>query len=226
MKNYLQTNGKPAFLYSDKHSVFRVNHGENISKPTQFARAMKELGIELINANSPQAKGRVERANGVLQDRLVKELREHNISTIEEANNFLPTFIDKYNQRFGKPAANPFNAHHPLEHNLDLDKILCNKETRKISKNLEISYKNTIYQINAPNRANRLKGCFVQVIEQMDGTIFIEYQGETLDFIIYEGITVQPKVVDHKELVAQWERICKKRKPNKNHPWRNKSINF
>lgn len=221
MESYLQVHGKPVCLYTDKHGTFRVNHGKDRSKPTQFARAMKELDIKMIAAHSPQAKGRIERANGVLQDRLVKELREKGISTLEEANLFLPAYFEKYNKRFEKEPASPFNAHRELEHNQDLDRILCNKESRKLSKNLEISYKNGIYQIQAPNRINRLRGVGVQVIEKSNGEILIEYKGELLDFIWYEEIEVQPEIIDHKELVSKWERSLRKsHKPNKNHPWR------
>ena len=227
MKNYLQTHGKPICLYSDKYGVFQVNQGRDRSKPTQFARAMKELGIKTITAHSAQAKGRIERKNGVLQDRLVKEFREQGISTIEEANIFLPTYIEKDNRRFGKAPNSSFNAHGPLEHKQDLDQILCSKEARKISKNLEVRYKNGIYQIQAPNRVNRLRGAGVQVIEKMDGTILIEYNGELLDFTLYEEFNNQPKILDHKELVAQWERSSRKNKPGKHHPWQSgKSVNF
>ena len=221
LKNYLRMHGKPLCLYSDKYGVFQVNHGKDRSKPTQFARAMKELGIKTITAHSPQAKGRIENKNGVLQDRLVKELREQGISTIEEANLFLPIYIEKHNKRFGKMPASSFNAHCELEHKQNLDQILSCKEARKISKNLEVRYKNEIYQIQAPNRVNRLRGASVQVVEKMDGEILIEYKGELLDFVVYEEFNEQPKVLDHKELVAQWERSLKKsHKPNMNHPWR------
>lgn len=96
--------GLPCAYYSDKHSVFRVNRSGALSGDgmTQFGKMLKDLNIALICANSPQAKGRVERSNRVLQDRLVKELRLNSISTIEEANAFLPSFMEKHNQRFAK----------------------------------------------------------------------------------------------------------------------------
>ena len=228
LDNYLHLYGKPICLYTDKYSSFRVNNGEDRSKPTQFSRAMKELDIKMIAANSPQAKGRIEKANGTLQDRLVKELREEGISTMEEANLFLPNYFKKYNKRFGKTPASPFNAHRPLEHNQDLGQILCSKEARKISKNLEVRYRNKVYQIQAPNRINRLRGAGIQVIEKMDGKVLLEYKGELLDFILYEEFNQQPKIMDHKELVSQWERASRKsHKPNRYHPWRSgKSVNF
>ena len=225
MENYLEQYGRPVCLYTDKYGSFRVNHGKDRSKPTQFARAMRELNIKMIAAHSPQAKGRIERANGILQDRLVKELRERGISTIEEANLFLPYYFKKHNKRFGKEPAASFNAHSPLNNNQDLNNILCNKETRKISKNMEINYKNEIYQIQEPNRINSLRGVRVQVIEKANGDMLIEYKGNFLNFVWYEELEKQPQIVDHKELVVQWERTTKKNKPNMSHPWR-KSMNF
>jgi len=228
MKKYFQNHGIPVSLYTDKYGVFRVNQGKDRSKPTQFARAMKELDVEIISAHSPQAKGRIERKNGVLQDRLVKELREQNISTIEEANIFLPSYLERHNKRFGKTPASFFNANRKLDQNQNLDQILCCKEQRKISKNLEVHYKNKIYQIQAPNRVNRLRGASVQVIEEMYGKVSIQYKGELLEYVLYEEFNEQPKVVDHKELISHWDRSPAKRyKPKKNHPWRSsKSMNF
>jgi hypothetical protein len=220
MKNYLSTHGKPVALYTDKYSVFRVNNGQNRDHPTQFVRAMKELNIKMIVAHSPQAKGRVERANSTLQDRLVKELRRQGISTIEEANEFLPRYIEDYNKRFKKAPASAFNAHTLLDHTTDLNKILCSKEVRVISKNLEVNYNNQIYQIDAPKRVNTLRGAKVHVIEQMDGKILFEYHREFLKFKLYKETKAQPKEVDYKELQTEHEQSKKPNKPKKNHPWR------
>nr|VXZ93046.1 Integrase core domain [Klebsiella pneumoniae] len=100
LRDYLDKYGRPLALYSDRHSIFRVNNPEREGELTQFTRAIKTLGIEPIHANSPQAKGRVERANQTLQDRLVKELRLRNISDIETANLWLSEFVKDYNSRF------------------------------------------------------------------------------------------------------------------------------
>lgn len=100
-RSYLERHGRPLAFYSDKDSVFRINRAETLTEGvTQFGRAMQDLQIELICANSPQAKGRVERANGTLQDRLVKEMRLRQINTIDSANAFMPVFMDEYNRRF------------------------------------------------------------------------------------------------------------------------------
>lgn len=107
---YLSQHGRPVALYSDKHSIFRVNLPEREHELTQFTRALKSLDIEAIHANTPQAKGRVERANQTLQDRLVKELRLRGISDLEAANAFLPAFIADYNARFAVASQSPPDA--------------------------------------------------------------------------------------------------------------------
>lgn len=109
---------------------------------------MKELGIEMIFAHSPQAKGRIERAFGTLQERLVWEMRLKGISTIEEANKYLPSFLEKHNKRFAVKPANPFNAHRQLNQSQSLKYILCKKEIRTTSKNLEVQHHHTTYQLS------------------------------------------------------------------------------
>ena len=116
LRGYLNDHGVPLALYSDRHSIFRVNNPEREGELTQFTRAIKTLGIEPIHANSPQAKGRVERANQTLQDRLVKEMRLQNISDIETANAWLPTFIEAYNNRFATSPRTTDNAHLDVHH--------------------------------------------------------------------------------------------------------------
>src|SRR5664279_6380405 len=113
---YLEAHGKPVAFYSDKHGIFRVNAKDAVGGDgiTQFGRVLSELNIDIICANSPQAKGRVERAFATLQDRLVKELRLAGISTIAAANAWLPGFIADYNDRFGREPVNAKNLHRPL----------------------------------------------------------------------------------------------------------------
>ena len=123
-------------LYSDKHGIFHLNHpqaacGDGL---TEFGRAMQGLDIQIIRANTPQAKGRVERANQTLQNRLTKELRLLNISTPEEVNVFLPVFIEEYNRRFAVEPRSSLDAHRPLSSTDDLDRILSRRETRSLSK--------------------------------------------------------------------------------------------
>ncbi len=113
LKDHLDKHGRPLGIYVDKHSIFKVNHQEAKSGIgiTHFGRVLKDLGVELICAHSPQAKGRVERKNGVMQDRLTKEMRLRGINNIQDTNKFLPKFLEELNSRFGKEAANPENAH-------------------------------------------------------------------------------------------------------------------
>jgi len=126
-KRYLIGHGKPVAFYSDKHTVFRVSDRDAKSGNglTQFGRALHELNIDIIYANSSQAKGRVERMNLTLQDRLVKELRLEGIDTIEDGNDFLPGFMDTLNAKFSKEPINPTNLHRPLTEMDNLEDSLC-----------------------------------------------------------------------------------------------------
>ena len=137
---YLEAHGKPVAFYSDKHNIFRVNNGEGGDRVTQFGRALESLNIDIICANTPQAKGRVERAFGTLQDRLVKELRLAEIATIEAANAWLPGFVANYNGRFGRQPANAKDLHRPLTAADDLDEILAWREERTVTQNLTLHY--------------------------------------------------------------------------------------
>ncbi len=215
MKEYIERHGIPGALYTDRYSVFKVNQG-NEENDTQFGRAMKELGVELIYARTPQAKGRVERANGTLQDRLVKELRLQNISTIEEANAFLPVFLTKYNAKFGKPAKSSFNAHRPLKQKENLEHILCEKNIRKVSKDLEISFEGQIYQLQTHQYRNRLKGKKITIIRTLNGELVMQYNEELLGFkTLQDSISL---VLDSKQLATYQEK--KQWKPSKRHPWK------
>ena len=221
-EEYLTNYGRPVAFYTDKHSVFRVNH-PNIRKKdslTQYGRALTELGIHLICANTPQAKGRVERANQTLQDRLVKELRLHNISTIEEANSFLPTFTKDFNKRFSKQPKSPINAHRTIE-GYNLSKIFTLKETRKLSKNLIMQYKNTLYQIKSSRPGYTLRKAIVEVREAKDGKVSIEHKGRPLAYKPYHEQEFQGKEVLSKLLNEEVDTLTKpKWKPTRRHPWK------
>jgi hypothetical protein len=134
--------GRPLSLYSDRHAIFggsdRIHHA-------QFIRALKELKIESILARSPQAKGRVERLNQTLQDRLIKEMRLRNISTIDEANRYLPKFIEEFNEKFSKKPRGQFDAHRPLDSDYDLKRSLTRCEIRTIhGRNMATNYLSAI----------------------------------------------------------------------------------
>lgn len=158
LNTHLEQHGGPVSLYSDKHSIFRVNMPNNEEKLTQFNRALKTLDIELICANTPQAKGRVERANKTLQDRLVKELRLRKIDNISDANKYFPEFIKDYNQRFAKQASSAVDAHRPVLHDKkEMELILSLHHKRKLSKNLTCQYNNLEYQIQTKQTGYRLR---------------------------------------------------------------------
>ncbi len=146
MESYLRQHGKPLALYSDKLSVFRVNLPNDLSGSgtTQFSRAMYQLDIEVICANMPQAKGRVERANQTLQDRLPKEMRLRGITTMSQGNVYLPEFIQDFNRHFARVARDSHDVHRPLRPQDDLARILTVQETRVLSKNLTLNYNKVI----------------------------------------------------------------------------------
>jgi hypothetical protein len=149
LNDYLLKHGRPMCLYTDKHGVFRVNMpSASEDAQTQFARAMEELDIKMIQANSPQAKGRVERANRTLQDRLAKRLQLIGIKTIEEANRYITeTYIAEYNHLFAVEPTSPVNVHRPLKEEHHLTQILALHSSRVVSKNHTIQYDNKVIQI-------------------------------------------------------------------------------
>jgi hypothetical protein len=220
LEEHLQKHGRPLALYVDKHSIFRVNR-EELKKGTgitHVGRVLKELDIELICAHSPQAKGRVERRNGVLQDRLIKEMKLRGISTIEEANQFLPEFLRDFNKRFGKEARNPEDAHRRMRDEDDLTRIFSHKDTRKLSKDLIFQHHGTSYLIETKT-PNRLKYATVQVIWKKEGPIEVEYNGVKLHYKKWsEAIYEQPQICDSKEISSWVDR--KLTKPGRYHPWR------
>lgn len=218
VKEYVENYGRPLAFYSDRHSIFRVNHKEALTGNgmTQFGRALKELDIKLICANTPQAKGRVERANQLLQDRLVKEMRLLNISNMKEGNRYLPKFIKKHNQRFGVAAQSEQDAHRALLSQHSLSEILVKKESRHLSKNLTFQYEKNIYQIETKRAGYAMRHAKVQVIENK-GKISISYQGKNLPYTIYHQQEKQGEIVDIKNVDCFFER---RKKPAKHHPWR------
>jgi transposase len=184
VEKHLTTYGIPIAFYADRHSIFQVSRKSNVAhkKPsiheeeeglTQFGRAMKELGITLIPANSPQAKGRVERINATLQNRLVKELRLRNISSIEEANVYLPQFTADYVTKFAVTPRSMVDMHRRLPENIDLTQILCLKVKRVLSKNLTCQFQGIIYQIQSRRAAYGLRHMSVTLFKRYDGTVTI-----------------------------------------------------
>lgn len=221
--SYFKHYGRPLAFYSDKHSIFRVNipEAETGTGKTQFGRAVQDLDIELICAHSPQAKGRVERANKTLQDRLIKELRLANISSIEAANAFVPSFIEKHNQRFAKPPALAEDANRrSLPEPEILSLIFSHQEDRILSKNLELSYQNTIYQIKTETSSYAMRKASVRVCEHTDGKISILYKGHQLAFEAFDKSNQPTEIVCVKDINQKVNVVIKKARQPNNHPWR------
>ena len=205
-KRYLLEYGKPVAFYSDKHAVFRVNkagatHGEGM---TQFGRALHELNIESICANTAPAKGRVERANSTLQDRLVKELRLAGISSIEAGNAFLEAFRRDYNARFGRPPLSNHDAHRKLQkaERVRLDDVFCWQESRAVSRSLTLQYDKVIYLIKPGPDTDMVAGKHVTVCDYPDGRFKIRFEGRELPYTEFDRLSQvhQGDIVNNKRL--------------------------
>ena len=203
---YLETHGKPVAFYSDKHSIFRVNNkdAEGGQGITQFGRVLTELNIDIICANSPQAKGRVERAFGTLQDRLVKELRLAGISTIAAANEWLPGFMVDYNERFARSPANAKDLHRKLTASDDLDELLAWREARTVTRNLTLHYDRMMILLEPTPVTLGLMRKQVEVVNYPDGRFAVQFEGVSLPFRVFDKIqTVEPgAIVENKRLGA------------------------
>lgn len=226
-EGYITRYGKPGAFYSDKHSIFRVNQPARGSTDalTQFGRAMQELHIQIICANTPQAKGRVERANQTLQDRLPKELRLRGISDWESGNAFLPDFMDDFNRRFAVAPRSSHDAHQPLSKSEDLALIFSWRESRVLSKNLTLQFRKTVYQIqiDRPSYALRKAPVTISLDAQENVTIF--YKGKSLAYTTFHKQSNQSEVVQSKHIDHTLKYKQKGTIPAPNHPWRNTPIN-
>lgn len=181
-RNYIMRRGRPLAFYTDRLNAVK-------STKSQVQRALRELDIELINANSPQAKGRVERANSTLQDRLVKKMRLEGISSIEEGNKYLEKYREEHNRRFARKPLDPKDAHRLIEENIKLEKIFCVKEERKVGKDHSVHYGHRAFILQ--NGVN-LRGKTAIVFE-IEGEVHIEVAGKDYEYIIYEE---QPFIQD------------------------------
>lgn len=181
LRSYLERNGRPLSFYTDKAGLFRVNprrkgHGEEMTEPgeTQIGRALRELGIELIHAHSPQAKGRVERCFGTLQDRLVKGLRKAAIHTRDQANRYLEnTFLPMWMQRFRREPASSVDAHRPLGKQPDLASMLSYVEQRRVTNDYTVSWDGRLYRIPRESVRPGLRSAWVRVEARLDGTVWV-----------------------------------------------------
>ena len=189
LEGYLADHGRPVAFYSDKHTVFRVAQqgAKSGNGMTQFGRAMNELNIEILCANSSQAKGRVERANRTLQDRLVKELRLAGISDMAAGNAFLPGFVDRYNAKFAKAPRRADNLHRPM--NIEPDRlrdVFCFRDERLVSKQLAFSYERQRI-ILAENEITRdLPGKYVDTFAFPDGRFEVRWRGVPVPYSVFD----------------------------------------
>jgi len=183
-KKYMKKYGRPAAFYVDYGSVFSVNlNNPEREKITQLERIMHDLAIAMNHASSPQAKGRVERCNGTMQDRLVKEMRLANISSIEEANKFVQhgDFIERHNAKFAVPPAQEGDAHRSIQ-GYDLDKIFCTQEERIVTNDFTISYQSRILQLTKYQPAIIRPKDHVIVCRYLDGKITVRVRTHELYF--------------------------------------------
>ena len=215
-KRYLGKHGLPMSLYLDRHTTYKSTAKPSIEDElsntmplSEFERALKELGVRVIHAHSPQAKGRVERLFGTLQDRLVKEMRLKGIKTIEQGNEFLKDYLSVYNKRFSVVPMERTNVHRPLPAGVNLDTILCIKTPRGLRNDFTVAHNKKLYQIQDKTKATK-----VEVQDWIDGSIKIFYQNQALRF---EEITTRP-VKEEKPRVKGSRR--KRYVPPADHPWK------
>ena len=205
-QRYLHRHGKPIAFYSDKHSIFRVNAKDPKAGDgfTQFGRAMFDLNIDVICANSPAAKGRVERAHQTLQDRLVKELRLRDISTREAANEYASEFMEDYNRRFGREPQSAHDAHRPLQAHEKLEQVFTWQEERRVTHNLTLHYKRVMYLLEPSVHSRAAAGKTVLVRETHDGTVVILFKSKPLPAraFVKDARVAQGAITDNKVLSA------------------------
>ncbi|MEK7313753.1 MAG: ISNCY family transposase, partial [Deltaproteobacteria bacterium] len=214
-KRYVRRRGVPQSVYLDRHTTYK-----SPAKPTieddlndrkamsQFERALNELGVKVIHAMSPQAKGRVERLFGTLQDRLVKEMRLKGIKDMAKANRFLEGYLPKYNKRFGVSAAMDTNLHRPVPEGFDLDGVLRVKTERALRNDFTVAHEGRLYQVFDCVNAKK-----VMVEERLNGRTLITLNNRALRFK-----EIQSRPLPEKPLKPF--KIRKKHSPPKDHPWR------
>jgi len=184
----VDVHGCPVAFYSDKHSVFRINKPEAKGGQgmTQFGRALAELNIEILCANSSQAKGRVERANRTLQDRLVKELRMAGTRDIDAGNTFLTSFLARVNRRFAIPPAKPEDVHRPLNIAASrLSDILCHREQRYVGAQLSFHYDRKQIILERSEASENLGGQYVELYDFADRPLEVRWKGLLLPYRVF-----------------------------------------
>ena len=216
LREHVLTHGRPLALYSDRHGIFRVNAKDAMGGDgkTEFGRVVERLDIALINALTPQAKGRVERANQTLQDRLIKEMRLRNISSMQAAQAFLPSFMVTWNDRFAVPPGDPVPAHRAWMQSEDaLDLLLARREERVLSKALTFSYGGTKYCVNTGGVGTALRGAKVMVHHFANDRLRVIYKDRMLALTAYGTYPVPDPAADEKTLDARLDALVAARQP-------------
>ena len=232
LHDHILMHGVPVALYSDKHSIFRINAKEaDPEAETQFSRAARKLDIECIHAHSPQAKGRVERANQTLQDRLVKEMRLAGINDMESANAWLAegSHIADFNRRFAVQPKDRRDAHQPYAGKRDeLKRILSVQVAKTLSKNLSCQHENQLLQVKTSGTGLGMRGAKVLVHEHFDGNKELLWKQRKLDYTVMDKPLRQALPTTGKGVNARVDQAVIRRnmgrKPAPNHPWRNRPI--
>ena len=228
LHDHILLHGLPVALYSDKHSIFRINtKGADPAAETQFSRACRELGIESIHAHSPQAKGRVERANQTLQDRLVKEMRLAGINDMDSANIWLAQghYISDHNRRFAVLPKDPRDAHLAYQGKHDeLNGTLSVQTTKTLSKNLSCQHENQLLQVVTTGTGLGLRGAKITLHEHFDGSKELFWKQRKLDYTVLDKPLRQSSVADGKTVNVRVDQAIIRRntrhKPASDHPWR------
>ena len=221
-KGYVGHYGMPQSIYLDRHSTYKStakptieDELDNRMPMSQFERSMEEIGVKVIHALSPQAKGRIERLFGTFQDRVIKEMRLKGVSTKQEANEFLKEYLPIYNLKFGKKAAKEADLHRPITKGMELDDILCIKTKRALRNDFTIVHNKNLYQIE-----DKVNTRHVMIEEKIDGSMMIKHKADRLRF---HEITARP--VKEKQETSHIYKPRKKYITPKDHPWRKAFIN-
>ena len=222
LRRYIELYGLPLALYLDKHSTYKTTRQADIEEllkdkqqaETQFERAVSELGIQVIHAHSPQAKGRVERSFRTLQDRLVKEMRLAGIKTLEEANRFLERWLPIYNRRFAREALEPGDLHRPLPKSITLDDVLCIKGFRTVNEGYIVKWRGRTLVLEKPSLTLRRQK--LVVLERFDGRLTLRFKNRDLHY----REALEPPRRAPRPVVVKIRRKPPKYKPPTSHPWR------
>lgn len=226
--HWIERYGVPVALYTDRHTIYRAFRQPTLQEDlageeplSSFGRACKKLGIAILTAHSPQAKGRVERKHGVFQDRFLKELALQDITTIAAANVLLQEgFVEDLNRRFAVPPADPADAHRPLAKGENLAAILCQEKSRTVSNDFTVRYEKHRYQITRDNRSLPKPRFRVTVRTLLDGTVELWLDDRRLAF---EAIPIPKQGVAATASPPNPRPRPAPPKPGPNHPWRTKS---